>query len=444
MTEAEPQTPPRVVVVGGGIAGLTAAYALAKRGFAVEVLEREAAAGGRMRSERHGEFVVERGAQFIASSYLNMHALASELGIGALVHPLRNTRNAVLKRGRFVASEYEGLNAIRRSRDLSWQSKLRLLRILFPLWRHRKLLDFYHPEKAAPLDDEDAASYVRRLFGREVLDYLVEPAFASTFTVLPEDLSKAFLLSTIATMFHGFRLQAFSGGNGALTQALAARVPVRLNADVGRVEATAEGATVRLRDGAPIEADAAVVAVPGGDVLALCPALADAERRFFDTVRYASSIIVFVMAGAEAEPSFYGAGLSRAEGVRLYGIAVENAKEDVVPAGKAMFNCALSEELSADLAHASDEEVIAALRQELSKLPMRGLDTIEGYAVHRWPALVPQFYPGYHRSLARFLSRAERSPRLFFAGDYLIGPYTEAALTSGLRAAEECAAGFGR
>src|SRR3989304_4933855 len=184
--------PPRVIVVGGGVAGLTAAYTLAKRGLAVEVLEREATAGGRMRSERHGDFIVERGAQFIASSYRNMHALASELGVGSLVYPLRNTRNAVLKRGRFVASEYEGLNAIRRSGDLSWPSKLRLLRILFPPWRHRRLLDFYHPEKAAPRDSEDAASYVRRQFGREVLDHLVEPAFASTFTVLPENLSKAF------------------------------------------------------------------------------------------------------------------------------------------------------------------------------------------------------------------------------------------------------------
>src|SRR3990172_755595 len=353
MTEHGPPSPPRVVIVGGGIAGLTAAYTLAKRGFTVEVLEREATAGGRMRSERHGDFVVERGAQFIASSYRNMHALASELGVESLVHPLRNTRNAVLKRGRFVASEYEGLNAIRRSRDLSWPSKLRLLRILLPLWRHRRLLDFYHPEKAAPLDSEDAASYVRRQFGREVLDYLVEPAFASTFTVLPENLSKAFLLSTVATMFRGFRLQAFRGGNGALTQALAARVPLRLNADVECVEATAQGVTIRLRAGATVEADAAIVAVPGDSTAALCPALTGAERRFFDTVCYASSIVVFVMAGAEAEPGFYGAGIPRAEGVRLYGMAVENAKEGGGPAGKAMFNRALSQELAAELSHAS-------------------------------------------------------------------------------------------
>ena len=68
---------------------------------------------------------------------------------------------------------------------------------------------------------------------------------------------------------------------------------------------------------------------------------------------------------------------------------------------------------------------------------LRGLDRTEGHAVHRWPELVPQFYPGYIRSLAAFQARGERSDRLFFAGDYLVGPYTEAALTSGLRATDD-------
>jgi oxygen-dependent protoporphyrinogen oxidase len=84
-----------------------------------------------------------------------------------------------------------------------------------------------------------------------------------------------------------------------------------------------------------------------------------------------------------------------------------------------------------------DDIVTEALMTELRKLPLRGLDTIEEVVIHRWPALVPQFYPGYHAALRRFLRRADRTNRLAFAGDYLIGPYTEAALTSGLRAADE-------
>ena len=78
-----PQKPPRIAVIGAGIAGLTAAYTLQQRGFAVQVFEREDTPGGRMRSEQRGDFVIERGAQFIASSYRNMRALAAELGIAA-------------------------------------------------------------------------------------------------------------------------------------------------------------------------------------------------------------------------------------------------------------------------------------------------------------------------------------------------------------------------
>ena len=199
-----------------------------------------------------------------------------------------------------------------------------------------------------------------------------------------------------------------------------------------------DGATVTLADGATLTADAIVVATPGSRVAALCETLTDDERRFFEGVRYASSIIVFVMTSTpEADPGVYGVGIGRKEGVRLYGMALENPKQGAVPPGKTMFNCAFSEEYAAELWGRSDDDVIAALHGELRKLPLRGLDKTEGHAVHRWPELVPQFYAGYIRALAAFKQRPQRSNRIFFAGDYLVGPYTEAALTSGLRAAED-------
>ncbi len=437
-----------VIVVGAGIAGLTAAYTLQQRGVAVQVLEREATPGGRMRSENHGGYIVDRGAQFIASAYRNMHALADELGIRSQIHELQQPRNGVLKNGRIVTSQYERLVDVVQSRDLSLASKLRLPKMFYHLWRHRRLLDFYHMEKAAPLDDESAADYVRREFGAEVLDYLIEPAFASTFTVLPEELSKAFMLATVKLLVSGFHLRAFRGGNGLLTHTLAQRVPVRLNADVTRVEPGPSRVAVHVRgEGGDevLEADRVVVAVPGNCVARLCDGLTASERVFFEEVRYAASIVVFVMtATRETDPGVYGLGISRPEGVALYGLAVENVKAGVVPAGKTMFNCAFSEALAAELMTASDDAIIEAAHRELRKLPLRGLDQAERHVVHRWPALVPQFYPGYHRALARFYGRPDRSRRIYFAGDYLVGPYTEAALTSGQRAADEIGAGARR
>lgn len=433
----------KIIVVGGGIAGLTAAHKLQEHGFDVDVIEREPVAGGRMRSERHGDFVVDRGAQFIASSYRNMRALVDELGLKASVLPLKTGRGAVLRDGKFVSSNYAGLKAILKAKDLSWSSKLRLPRILNELRGASGMLDFYHIERAAPLDDESAYEWAARRFGREVLDYLIEPPFASTFTVLPENLSRAFVLATIRYMFSGFRLYAFEGGNGLLTETLAAGLRVRTGVEVKRVSQTSDGVIVTLVDGSALTGDAVVVATPGSRVSGLCDTLTDDERRFFDGVRYARSIIVFVMTStAEADPGVYGVGIGRKEGVRLYGMALENPKQGAVPAGKTMFNCAFSEEYAAELWGRSDDDVIGALHGELRKLPLRGLDKTEGHAVHRWTELVPQFYTGYIRSLAAFKQRAQRSDRVFFAGDYLVGPYTEAALTSGLRAAEDVGARF--
>jgi oxygen-dependent protoporphyrinogen oxidase len=247
------------------------------------------------------------------------------------------------------------------------------------------------------------------------------------------------MLSTLATVFRGFRLLSFRGGNGLLTRTLSERLPMRLGATVERINPGPHRAGVILESGELLGADAVVVAVPGNEASAICSDLTPSERRFFSGVRYASSIIAFVMAGEEALPPFYGAGFTRRERVRLYGMAVENAKAGVVPPGRTLFNCAFAEDLAAELMDAPDEAVVEALNAELRKLPLRGLQTIEGYVIHRWPSLVPRFWPGYHRSIRDFIRRQDRTPRVFFAGDYLVGPYTEAALTSGLRAARDVA-----
>jgi len=144
-------------------------------------------------------------------------ALAGELGIAHRISPLSNSRNAVLKNGGFVAAEYEGLKAIGRSRDLTWPSKLRLLKLLCTSGGSGGCWTLPSGGGDTPGQRERGGIH-RRELGQEVLDYLVDPAFASTFTTLPENLSKAFLLVTIATMLRGFRLQSFAGGNGLLTQ----------------------------------------------------------------------------------------------------------------------------------------------------------------------------------------------------------------------------------
>jgi oxygen-dependent protoporphyrinogen oxidase len=401
-----------------------------------------------MRSERvgtpRGEFVLDRGAQFVASGYRNMRLVEAALGLASRRHAIEPAHGATLRDGHLHAGDHGSPGELLRSRLLSLGAKLRLPRVLFELARAGRRLDPYHPERAAPLDREDLATWLRRVAGEEAGEFLFAPAFSSTFDSDPEELSGAFAMLTMRFVLSGFRIEAFEGGTGLLTRALAEQVPVRTGCDVTAVETSEEGARVgyRTRGDAReqrVLADAVVVALPGSLVSGVCATLTPDEKSFFARVRYGRGIVCYLMTDrAPATIPGYGVAFPRSEGIGLYGLAVDHHKRGVAPAGAGLLNAALTAEAAARLWDAPDEAVVAHVLDALARTPVGRLAPIAS-AVHRWDPMLPQFHAGYLRDLAAFQDRRERSPRLAFAGDYLIGPYTEMALTSGMRAATEIA-----
>ncbi len=432
-----------IVVVGAGVAGLTCAWRLGQAGHDVEVIEREAVPGGRMRSERHGEFLLERGTRLIASGYRNLHDVATLVGLGPRVVELAHASSAVLRSGRLEPADYDSPLRFLRSRLLSARAKARLPRVLVELWRSRRVLDPWRPERAAELDQEDLASWLRRVAGEEAAEYLLAPAFASTFDSDPENLSSAFGLLALRFVVGGFRLQTLEGGLGSLTSALAERVAVRLGCEVLSVETETGGARVRYRSPRgerSVFADAVVMAVPGSGVAAICPKLTPAERAFFECVQYSRGIVAHLLLDrAPAGLTHYGVAFPRCEGLDLYGLAGDHHKPGVCPPGAGLVNVALTSTASEQLWSAPDSLVAEVVLENLARTPMGRLSP-RSVVVHRWAPMLPQLRVGSLRRLMAFLGRSDRSPRLVFAGDYLVGPYAEMALTSGARAATEVCA----
>jgi oxygen-dependent protoporphyrinogen oxidase len=430
----------KVIIVGGGIAGLTAAWRLQRAGHEVRIFEREVASGGRMRSERRGAFVVDRGAQFVFSGYADLHALAEEVGLADQVRSVHHTRNAILRDGRLLGSDSKSLLSLLRSPLLSFRSKVTLPRILWHVWKHRRKLNPRYPEVAASLDVEDMASFLRRTVGEEAFEYVFAPAFSSTFLSDPEEISAAFVLLTLRFLLGGFDLQSFEGGVGRLAESLAARLSVQTNCNVLRIETHRDGARVLYEahdNSREAVADSVVVAVPGSLVQRVCATLTTSERAFFRSVRYSRGIVVFLMtANAPATLPYYGVAFPRSEGLDLYGVAVAHHKPGSAPVGAGLLSATLNTLATERMWHESDEAILTLVLSNLEHTPIGQLQLVDSL-VCRWDPMLPQFYPGYLPHLAHFLARDDRSPRLAFAGDYLIGPYTEAAVTSGVRAAEE-------
>jgi protoporphyrinogen oxidase len=126
-------------------------------------------------------------------------------------------------------------------------------------------------------------------------------------------------------------------------------------------------------------------------------------------------------------------------GIGLVALDAEHHKPGFAPPGAALFRAQLARADADRLWHAADAELVDFVSRELARTPIGRLRP-QAHAIARSDAINPIFYPGYLARRIRFERRIDRSPRLFFAGDYLVGTGIEAALTSGLRAADEIAA----
>ena len=415
----------RVAIIGGGIAGLAAAWELHKGGAKVTLLEARPRLGGVIETKRARGWIVEGGPDSFLTTKPAAVELIREIGLEDHLVPSRSRRVYVLTQG-VLHPVPEGMHLtvptrawpLLKSSLFTWRGKLRMLS---ERWRRA----------APPEGDESLGSFVRRRFGVEAFEKLAEPLMAGIHLAPGDRLSLRSTFPRFAEMERdrGSLIRAMKdapavgpvspfaslrGGVGALVERLVERmegVEFRTGAPVRRIE---PGYRLVL-DGGAVAADAVIVAAPApvaADLLAgLDPGLAEALRK----IEYVGSATISLGWPRTAVPrELDGTGfvIPRAEAGSIMACTWSSTKfENRAPEGRVLVRCFVPPEGMG----ASDPQIVGNAREVLGRALGITAEP-ELVEVRRWEGANPVYAVGHEEQVREIESRRATLANLFLTG----------------------------
>jgi oxygen-dependent protoporphyrinogen oxidase len=400
----------RVVVVGGGIAGLSCAYELHKAGIPVTVVERESP-GGTIRTERVGPFLVEAGPDSFITQKPWAKELCEEIGLGERLIPTLSRRVYVFSKGELHPLP-EGVFL---TVPTKWGPFLKTGLLSFA-GKLRMAMDLVLP-RGPEVEDESIGSFVRRRLGREALEKLAEPIMAGIYVAPADDLSLRATFPRLAEMEREHRsliralrrakpagnlspFLSLRGGMGELVERLVSRMPgvaFVTEREVDRLEAPGGTAwKVRMGDGI-LEADEVVLAVPAHEARKLWPAI--------PAIRYVSTSTVSLAYKGARVPEGTGFVIPKGEGRRILACTWTSQKfEGRAPADHLLVRAFVK---------GTPADAGATARAEMAEiLGLREEPVLEkSYA---WPDRNPVYEVGHERRVREF--EATLPPGLHLCG----------------------------
>ncbi len=432
---------PRIVVVGGGLSGLAAAYRIRRRlpVAVVVVLESSARPGGNVWTERDRGFTVEFGPNGFLDSKPSTVDLCRDLGLADKLLPAsegsRKNRFLYLD-GRLQKLPGSPFGLLR-TPLLTWRAKLKLL--TEPIRRR--------PRDLPP--DESIAEFGTRRFGREVadtfLDALVtgihggDPAMlsvAAAFPRLPKFEREA------GSVIRGFlraskdkrraaeaegkpkpgppRMWSFAGGLRVLIEALAREVDVHLGAAVTRIEKAESGWLVRGDGNDAWPADVVVLTTPAhrqAEQLAdLDPALA-AEIAGIGSTPIAVAVVGYRR--ADVPHDLDGFGYIAPQRTRRDALGVQWCSSifpDRAPEGHVVWRVLCGGIHRPDVLDWDDETLLRKVHDEM-RATMKVTGEPVFHRIVRWPKAIPQYVVGHLDRVARIDALAATHRGLILGGN---------------------------
>ncbi len=471
----------QIAIVGGGIAGLAAAYELEKaRAAGAQVdyalYEERPRLGGSLASEIVNGAVLERGPDSFLTEKPAAAELCRELGLGGELLPSNDVarKTYIVVRNRLVALP-DGLMFLVPTKLIPTA----LTRLFGLRTKIRMGLELLHASRPSG-GDESVAALVRRHFGQEAVDRLADPLLSGIFggdsaqlsarTVLPRlvemeseygSLTRGMLAahrkmrgaSRPANVKGGapgaFRsiFTAMRGGMQQLIDALTARLDpasMRLFTPVSGIEKTADGWRVEA-NGATEIYDAVIMASPAWAAGALLGPVDAALGEELSGIPYSSSITVNLIYDEDqigSLPDGFGFLIPVVEGRSMLACTFVHRKFlGRTPTGKATLRAFLGGMKNEALMAAPDEVLVATVRRELTEILGEKIFPRETAPEHtqvsRWSRAMAQYAVGHQERIERIAARVAALPGLKLAGNAYDGIGIPDCIRLGRKAAKE-------
>jgi len=425
-----------MVIVGGGISGLSAAYYLAKAGVSSTLIEKRARLGGVIETERIDGCLVEGGPDSFLSAKPWAMDLIRELGLESEVIGSNDTlrKTFIRKRGRMIEMP-DGVQFLVPTRIapilttslLSWTTKVRMA------------LEYLRRPAASPRRDCSVSEFVVDHYGQEVVDYLAEPLLAGVYGGAPEALSVSSVLPRFVELESkygslskgalaersraGVQAQSIfrtlKGGLGSLVDALSRSIEPRVKIVHGEVEAmerTPGGYRLRV-SGDWIDSSLVALACESHAAARLTRAMDPALAESLAGIGYTSSTVIalgFEPASFAKPPQGFGFLVPRRERRRLVACTFMGTKFPFRAAeNRILLRCFIG-------GTSDDRSLLPAVLDELRE--MTGLTGAPLFSrVYRWPQSMAQYTVGHQARVAAIETRLRDNAGLHLLGNAYYG-----------------------
>jgi oxygen-dependent protoporphyrinogen oxidase len=427
----------RIAIAGGGISGLSLAYALSyEKNIEVMVFESEETPGGKIRTDRSDGFLTEWG----VNGFLDNKPKTLELAEMLSLKPLRSSDAArkryILRKGRLRMIP-DSPPSFLKSDVLSIAGKLRLAYEIFA--------------PRGDENDESLADFARRRLGREAYESLIDPMASGIYAGDPEKLSlkSCFpkiheLETTYGSLIKGmFKLQAeakrkktgkkvgagpggtltsFPGGMQEIINGLKERLggALRVKSRVIAIDKKNKGYVMHLSDGTSVETDIAVVATPAYSASAI---LKEFDRTASSTlleIPYPAVSVVCLGYKEDKVPGpvdLFGFLIPYKEGRRILGTLYDSSIfPNRAPEGHVLLRVMVGGARAPGLALEEEGKMLKTVMEEL-----RGIAGIKAepdfHRIYRHEKAIPQYTVGHSARLKTLEEAVSRHKGLYLAGN---------------------------